>query len=423
MKLTAEQRIERAHVKLMQSKNFCYFAGVFMIGKVDVSDTLKTASTNGRDVTYGREFVDILSDKQLAFLVIHEAMHKAYRHLTVWQKIAREDRQLANAAMDYVINLQIRDADPHEEEVAMPRKPSGELLGLYDDKYRGLDTHQVYMLLKEEGGGGGGTGGDDDGDGDGSEQGNGLGGGGSGQSDESSDGLDEHDWDGAESIDGEAKEELDREIDSALREGSILAGKMKGNVPREINDLLHPKVDWKEALRDFIKVATRGGDQSTWRRPNRRFLANGIIMPSTESYRAETFVLGVDTSGSIGGAELTAFLSEVKAICEEVTPQKLELLYWDTHVAGRETYSGAEMETLTDTTKPKGGGGTTPGCVPKYMIEHRIEPQCTIMLTDGYFFGGGCGDWAGVNSPVLWCVKGNKQFVPTHGQAILVEGL
>ena len=165
MKLTAEQRIERAHVKLMQSKNFCYFAGVFMIGKVDVSDTLKTASTNGRDVTYGREFVDILSDKQLAFLVIHEAMHKAYRHLTVWQKIAKENRQLANAAMDYVINLQIRDADPHEEEVAMPRKPDGELLGLYDEKYRGLDTHQVYTLLKEEGGQGG-SGGQDQGEGD-----------------------------------------------------------------------------------------------------------------------------------------------------------------------------------------------------------------------------------------------------------------
>ena len=81
------------------------------------------------------------------------------------------------------------------------------------------------------------------------------------------------------------------------------------------------------------------------------------------------------------------------------------------------------METLIDSTKPKGGGGTTPGCVPKYIIEHRLEPQCTIMLTDGYFFGGGCGDWGGVNSPVLWCVKGNKQFVPTHGQAVLVEDL
>ena len=87
MKLTAEQRIERAHVKLMQSQRFCLFSGVFMVGKVTVSDDCPTAYTNGRDVTYGREFIDRLNDKQLAFLVIHEAMHKAYRHLTVWEAI------------------------------------------------------------------------------------------------------------------------------------------------------------------------------------------------------------------------------------------------------------------------------------------------------------------------------------------------
>ncbi len=40
------------------------------------------------------------------------------------------------------------------------------------------------------------------------------------------------------------------------------------------------------------------------------------------------------------------------------------------------------------------------------------------MLTDGYFFGGGCGDWGGVNSPVLWCVKGlNKSFKRLAGAA------
>ena len=76
-KLSAEQRIERTHVQLMRDPNFCLFSGVFMVGKVTVSDREMTASTNGRDVTYGRKFVDSLNDKQLAFLVIHEAMHKA----------------------------------------------------------------------------------------------------------------------------------------------------------------------------------------------------------------------------------------------------------------------------------------------------------------------------------------------------------
>ncbi len=421
MKLTAEQRIERAHVRLMQSPDFCLFSGVFMVGKVSVSDTCKTAKTNGRDVIYGGAFVDRRNDKQLAFLVVHEAMHKAYRHLTVWKHLP--DKRVANYAMDYVINLQIRDADPYEKEVAMPRDPmTGKFLGLLDEKYRNMDTKQVYDLLMQEQQEGGGGQGEGEGEGEGQQQGgNGHSSSGEGQTDDSSGGLDDHDWDGAQELTQEEKDDLSREIDSALREGAMLAGKMKGRVPRGIDEILHPKVDWREALREFIKTATRGGDQSTWRRPNRRYLASGIVMPSAETYRAECFAIGIDTSGSIGGPELGRFLGELKSICDEVAPEKVELLYWDSHVAGHETYSRAEQENLTNVTKPQGGGGTTPACVPKYMKEKRIEPQCVVMLTDGYFYGDGCGDWSDCTAPVLWCVIGNTSFVPTVGQAVSVE--
>ena len=400
MKLTAEQRIERAHVRLMQSPDFCLFSGVFMVGKVEVTDTCKTARTNGRDVEYGRGFVDSLNDKELAFLIIHEAMHKAYRHLTVWKHL--KERRIANCAMDYVINLQIRDADPYEREVAMPRnKDTGKLMGMLDEKYRGFDTQQVYEKLMEE-----------------AEEG---GGGGEGQDDDASDGLDDHDWDDAQDMTQEEKEELEREIDSALREGAILAGKMKGKVPRGIEEILHPKVDWKEALRDFIKLATRGGDQSTWRRPNRRYLGSDIVMPSAETRKAECFAVGIDTSGSIGGAILGRFLGELKAICDEVAPEKVELMYWDSHVAGHETYEGGAVALLTDSTKPRGGGGTEPDCVPEFMKEKQIAPQCLIMLTDGVFFGHNVAKWAGMNAPVLWCVVGNHNFTPVIGQTVCVE--
>ena len=400
MKLTAEQRIERAHVRLMQSPDFCLFSGVFMVGKVEVTDTCPTARTNGRDVEYGRGFVDSLNDKELAFLIIHEAMHKAYRHLTVWKHL--KERRIANCAMDYVINLQIRDADPYEREVAMPRnKDTGKLMGMLDEKYRGFDTQQVYEKLMEE-----------------AEEG---GGGGEGQDDDASDGLDDHDWDDAQDMTQEEKEELEREIDSALREGAILAGKMKGKVPRGIEEILHPKVDWKEALRDFIKLATRGGDQSTWRRPNRRYLGSDIVMPSAETRKAECFAVGIDTSGSIGGAILGRFLGELKAICDEVAPEKVELMYWDSHVAGHETYEGGAVALLTDSTKPRGGGGTEPDCVPEFMKEKQIAPQCLIMLTDGEFYGHNPAKWASMNAPVLWCVVGNTSFVPKIGQTVCVE--
>jgi len=417
--LPAEKRVERAHAQLMRNKDFCLFSGVFMIGKVSISETHPTASTNGRDVTYGRKFVDSLNDKQLAFVVVHEAMHKAYRHLTVWKGIAKENPRLANAAMDYVINLQIQDSDPSGTVVTMPRDDEGNLIGLLDEKYRGMDTKQVYNLLKKEA--------QDKPQGDGG-QGDGKSGspsgGGQGNGDADGDGnknFDEHDWEGANELTAEEEEELVREIDNALREGAILAGKMKGNVPRGINELLHPKVDWREALREFVKTHTRGGDQSTWRRPNRRYLGIDIIMPSAISEKAELFVIGVDASGSIFGQIMSQFMGEMKSICDEVMPETVELLYWDSHVAARETYRGAEVEQLVNTTKPRGGGGTQPECVPIYLEAERIAPQCVIMLTDGEFYGdGGWSEWSRISAPVLWCVVGKKDFVPKYGQSVYV---
>jgi len=93
----------------------------------------------------------------------------------------------------------------------------------------------------------------------------------------------------------------------------------------------------------------------------------------------------------------------------------------DSTAAKHEVDNRNEVETPTDATKPAGGGGTEPGCVPQYMTKNNLIPECTVMLTDGYFFGDGCGDWSGVNSPVLWCVKGNKSFVPSVGKSVYVE--
>jgi predicted metal-dependent peptidase len=412
MKLTAEQRIERTHVQLMQDPDFCLFSGVFMIGKVEVSDVIPTACTNGKDVSYGRSFVDSLNDRELAFLVLHESMHKAYRHLLVWEKLAKENPRLANLAMDYVINLQLVDYNK-PNVIQMPKDSEGNYMGALDERFRGMDTKQVYDILKnemqdqpEDGQGGQGTG-----------QKSKAG----GQPDNKSKSLDDHDWENAQEMTQEEKEDLSREVDRALREGAMLAGRMKGEVSREIQELLHPKVDWKEALREFIKTAMMGRDNSTWRRPSKRFIGMNVVMPSSYSEKMGRLAVGIDTSGSIGGAELSQFLGEVKAICDEVAPEAVDLMYWDSHVASHEVYEGHQVADLVSSTKPRGGGGTEPDCVPRFMREKQLSPQCTVMLTDGYFYGDGCGDWSQVSSPVLWCVKGNRSFVPTVGKSVYVE--
>lgn len=385
--LMAEQRIERIHVQLMKHQNFCLFAGLFMIGKVEVRDKTAsgTAQTNGVDVVYDRGFVDSLNDKQLAFLILHENMHKAYRHLIVWQHLRNKNARIANMACDYVINLQIHDYDPDNNMTDFPTDEDGNVLGLIDERFRGMDSGQVFKILEdeqEEGGGGGGGG---------------------------KEPLDEHDWDEAQGMSDEDKQEVAKEIEQALRQGSMLVGKMGGNVSREIGDMLVPKVDWREALRDFVKTSMQGKDKTTWKRLHKRYLAADLIMPSSYSEKVGGIAIGVDTSGSIGGEELSQFLSEVKSICDEVSPEQIDLMYWDTHVASRETYHDNELAGLVETTKPAGGGGTEPACLPKFMKEHDMKPECLIILTDGYIPNQDPSDWA-IESPVLWCIKGNSNF-------------
>ena len=417
-KLSAEQRIERCHVQLMKHKNFALFSGLFMIGKVSVDDKTETACTNGMDVRYGRAFVERLNDKQLAFLILHENMHKAYRHLVVWEKLYKRNAVLANIACDYVINLQIRDYDPNQFDTEMPTNEEGKVMGCIDEKYRGMDSQEVFLKLIEEKG--------EDygkatvyvlGSGDPSDQEGDRSSGGDGEGIPT---FDEHDWEGASEATQEEKNEAGKEIEQALRQGSILVGKMGGNVSRGISEMLTPKIDWKEALRDFVKSMTQGKDQSSWRRLHKRYLAADLIMPSSYSEKVGGIAIGIDTSGSIGTEELSQFLSEVKSICEEVSPEQIDLLYWDTHVASRETYMENELSGLTESTKPAGGGGTEPACVPKFMNKHNMKPECLIMLSDGYIGHQNESDW-NISSPVLWCIKGNSSFVAPVGKTVHVE--
>jgi len=352
-------------------------------------------------------------------------VHKAYRHLVVWEKLYKQNATLANMACDYVINLQIHDYDQQQEVTEFPTTPDGKNLGCMDEKYRGMDAHQVFLeLVKKHGKDAGkpkvyviGKGEEEEeGEGDGDE------GEGEGEGEGLPDGLDEHDWEGAQAMSEQEKEAQAKEVESALRQGSILVGKMGGNVDRNISEMLVPKINWKDALREFVKSVTQGKDQTTWRRLHKRYIAADIIMPSSYDEKVGGIVIGIDTSGSIGTEELTQFLSEVKSICDEVSPEKIEVLYWDTHVASRETYQGNELSNLIESTKPAGGGGTEPACVPKYMHKHGIKGECLLMLTDGHIPNQEPSNWQ-IDMPVLWCVKGNSRFNDTKvvGKVVHVE--
>lgn len=425
-KLPAEQRIELVHVSLMRKPEFALFAGLFMVGKTSVNNTTPTANTNGRDATYGRAFVDSLTDKELAFLIMHENMHKCYRHLSTWRKLYDEDARLANMACDFVINVQLVDLDPNETTIAFPRdKATGQRIGLYDEAFRGMDTKQVFDILKKRprvvppppppptkpG--------DEEGD----DQGNGPGGKNRQDVDDSEDtgaGLDDHDWDGAQDMDEKEAEQLERDVEHALRQGAIYAGKVGGTVPRGIEGLLAPKVNWREVLRMFIRTSLKDRDSPSWRRAHKRYLWQDIILPSIMGKRVKSLAVCIDTSGSIQGAILTAFLSEVDKIVKDVCPDRIDLIYWDARIAAHEVYTQSQVRGLVSSTKPTGGGGTDPDVIPPYLKEQKIVPDAIVVLSDGYMVSDP-SVWAAVRSPVLWCLIGNTNFRIPCGQSVNVK--
>ena len=378
--LTEEQRLTKAVVSIMGNPKYTALAGVLMIGNRNIVDdpSVPTACTNGRDEMYGREFVKQLNDAELRFLVLHEVYHKLFRHLTTWQHLYQQDAQLANMACDFVINLKIVDDNAKDRFATMTGVLEG---GCYDTKYAGMDTAQVYNLLRD--------------DQDGNEGGQG--------SESLPDGgqpFDEHDWDGAEEMTADEQRELAREIDEAVRQGALVAGKLGSGGDRDLAELLQPQVNWREVLREFVQTTCTGSDYSTYRRPNRRYLSSGMYMPSGISEQVGELVVAIDTSGSIGQRELSAFLTEVKEICETVHPESVRLMYWDTRVCRDEKYDMHELDTLVQSTKPAGGGGTDVTCVTDYIRDNNINAQAAIVLTDGYLFGG----WGQWTMPVLWCV-------------------
>ena len=391
--LTAEQRITKSVVDIMAKDKYVALAGVLMVGSRGVDEDVPTACTNGRDERYGRAFVDGMTDAELRFVVLHENYHKLYRHLTTWEWMFSENAQLANLACDFVVNLKIVE-DNMDGFAKMPMK-DGKPVGALDYKYRGWDAAAVYHSLRKE-----------------AKQ-----GGGSGDSAGQGTGLDEHDWQSAKEMSDEERKSLAREIDEAVRQGALVAGKVGGGGDRDLAELLKTKVDWREALRDFITSTCAGNDYSTWRRPNRRFVSSGYYMPSGITERVGELVIAIDTSGSIGARELGQFLGEVKGISESVKPEAVRLLYWDTGVCGDEKYVGDDVAKIVQSTKPAGGGGTSVECVPAYMAENGIKPQAVVVLTDGYL-GGGWGEWS---VPVLWCIVNGYRGVADCGKTIHVE--
>lgn len=376
--MNIEDRLKKAHIALSRDDIWCSYAVLLACGDTVVSrDRGPTACTDGWTKWYNPDFIAKLDDAELNLLVLHENTHVAFQHLKVWAHLYDEDARLANIAMDHYVNLALIDSDKGRGVIKMPKD------GVQPDpRFRGMNVQQIYDILKQEQ--------KDKGEGEGEGEGE--------------EGFDSHDWDGAKKQQQkvEDQEQRAKEIENAIRQGEAVRrtrGRGKGGANGVFGDLLAGKTDWRKLLREFVQTYCTDKQESSWRKPNRRYLADDIYMPSLVGKKIDSLVIGFDTSGScFGTSEMTQFVSELSSLVGQVKPGTLHVVYCDYDVQGHQTFKDGQF--AVHALKPRGGGGTNLTNIFKFVEEKRIKPSASVILTDGYTPFGNATSY-----PTLWAIN------------------
>ena len=388
MALTPEQRVNREITRVLDHPRYAAMAGVAQLGEIRVERGVPTAYTNFRDIVIGYEFVETLTDEEIRGVFIHELYHIIYMHAAVYLWMHKTNPKLANVVWDYRINGQIV-AENRVDGFA--KLPDG---GLYDSKYDGMLEGDIWKLLykEEEEGGAGGVPSDGQG------------------------GMDEHDVEAFESLSEEEQRELANDVQEAIRQGLLAAEKSGKGGNKDLEELVEVVIPWEDILQEWCVDTCSGGEDGTFRVPNRKYMPMDIIRPSRIQDKLDDLVISIDTSGSIQSKEITVFVSVMRSIIETLAINNVHVIYWDTEVRSHEVYgeTAIPLSELVNTTKPKGGGGTNVTCVPEYIKQNNIQAEGVVVLTDGHVWGG----WGTWTMPVLWAVLNNKEANPSVGKKL-----
>lgn len=350
-------RISKAKTSLILEHPFVGTIALNML--TEISERVPTAATNGKRIVYNPKFIEGLTDEEVKFLVAHECFHPMLDHIF---RIKGRHHRKWNKAGDYVINKLLVD-----EKIG--KFIEGGLLS--NDIYNagGGTTDGIYNILPEEEGGDGGNGGN----------------GGYGIGD------DIEEAEGSEAEQAQEQAEWKVRVAQAAQAAKMM-GKLSAGMERFVGELLQPKVDWRDVLARFLTKCK--DDTRSFARPNRRFLSQGLYLPTTSGERLGRVAVYVDCSGSIGDREISEFAAEIRAIHEDMRPESLHVGYFDSKVSHLDVFTPDD----TVVVKPHGGGGTAFSPIFKHIEENNINPVACVVLTDLC-----CDDFGPApDYPVLW---------------------
>jgi len=424
-KLTAEEKLRKSRNTIYTNRGGCIMAPVLSMGQSSIVQDIPTAATNGRDKFYSSAYFDSLEDiREVIGVDMHEGVHIFLRHMQRHPDLIKEDFALFNAAADYADNDFLYQIPGYGEWFVLPKGH------LYDAKFHGWSVREIYDFLKngrdkdkpEDNQGQGDGQGDEQGDGQGNDNGppsdctmpDGSTGREVGGKKYKTETLDEHDPNGYNNMSEAEQEQHEKEITRAIHEASVLCGTQDMGMPRQLAQAQEREADWREVTQQFFQNQTRGRDELTRSRFNRKRLVDGLYMAAPYGERLGRVIIAADASGSIDDKALASWLNHIAMVADQCEPDAVEVLWWDSNVVGHQTIEGG-YKNLASVLKPVGGGGTNVSSVAKYIKDKKIDADCVIVLTDGWVESDIKWD---IDMPTLWVVTERETFVPPSGQVV-----
>ncbi|MBP3731605.1 MAG: hypothetical protein J6I40_09075 [Mailhella sp.] len=204
-----------------------------------------------------------------------------------------------------------------------------------------------------------------------------------------------------------AGQESDIAMVQAMQE-ALRMGDMPAGLARMVRSRVRAMLDWRQILARFIENCS--DSDYSWTQPDRRYIHQGLYLPSRREAKLPEIVLAVDCSGSVDAPMLERFCAELSGILE-TCETTLTVLYHDMHVNRHDVFTRQDMPF---TPLPVGGGGTDFRPVPEYIEELGVKPACLLWFTDLE-----CDRFPEEPAyPVLWITPEGARMVPPFGEML-----
>ena len=375
--------LTKAKIGLMLCPNSVFITTILFSLKFSWTTSLPTAGTDGLNMFLNPDWFMGLKPEQRIGLLAHEAWHVAFKHMV---RRTMRDPSRWNSAADYVINDMLVKSGM--------QIPDG---GLVDSKYRNMSTEQVYDILEKE-----------------NKtpnnnmpdlillDANAL-------PDKGAAGSGDRIHTNAKALDDAITDLLVKAKTQSKARGDQ-PGTVPGSIEVALQKLLHPKLPWNIILANYMFALAK--NDFSFSRPNRRFMPD-FHLPSAISEGLNHVASAVDASGSVSDMEFTRFLSELDFIKENMNPEKMTILDFDTKV--HEVHKLNRDQNVASLSF-HGRGGTNLNCVFEHF-EKEGKPEVLIVFSDLY-----CGKiMKDPGYPVIWICVGNPKAEVEFGTLIHME--